>query len=176
METQEERDLLEAFDANADALFRHASFRLSDRERAYDLTQDTFLKAWDYLANGGAIKHYKSFLYKVLHNLIIDEYRKKSSRSLDELLEDEAVAPSVEALLSEGSARETEERVDERVLVEKIRSFIPELPEDYRVVVTMRFVDDFSIGDIAKTIGASENVVSVRIHRGIAKLRALCQI
>lgn len=167
---------LEAFDAHADSLFRHACFRLSDRERARDLTQDTFLKAWDYLEGGGEIQNIKSFLYRILHNLIVDEYRKKSSGSLDELLEDEAVAPAIEALMSEGSALETEERVDERALVEKIRSFIPELPEDYRVAVTLRFIDDFSIGEIAKTTGVSENVVSVRIHRGIAKLRTLCQI
>lgn len=176
MASQQEKMFLEAFDAHADSLFRHACFRLSDRERARDLTQDTFLKAWDYLEGGGEIQNIKSFLYRILHNLIIDEYRRKSSGSLDELLEDEAVAPAIEALMSEGSALETEERVDERVLVEKIRSFIPELPEDYRVAVTLRFIDDFSIGEIAKTTGVSENVVSVRIHRGIAKLRTLCQI
>ncbi|MDO8552996.1 MAG: RNA polymerase sigma factor [bacterium] len=176
METKEERALLEAFDTNADALFRHASFRIGDRERAYDLTQETFLKAWNYLRGGGTVAHYKSFLYRILHNLIIDEYRKKYSVSLDEMLEDEASAPAVEALLSNDDGRENEERIDERVLVEKIRSHIPELPEQYRVAVTLRFIDDFSIGEIARTIGVSENVVSVRLHRGIAKLRALCQI
>ena len=176
MASQKEKLFLEAFDAHADPLFRHACFRLSDRERARDLVQDTFLKSWDYLAGGGEIQNIKSFLYRILHNLVIDEYRKKSSGSLDELLEDEAVAPAIEALMSEGSASETEERIDERVLVEKIRSFIPQLPDDYRTVVTLRFIDDLSIGEIAKTIGASENVVSVRIHRGIIKLRALCQM
>ena len=176
MESGKEKAFLEAFEAHADSLFRHAFFRISDRERARDLVQDTHLKAWDYLVGGGEIRQIKSFLYRILHNLIIDEYRKKSSDSLDELLEDEAAAPSVEALMSEGSARETEDRVDERVIVEKIRSFIPQLPNDYRIVVTLRFIDDLSIGEIAKTIGASENVVSVRIHRGIIKLRALCQM
>ena len=91
-------------------------------------------------------------------------------------MENESAAPAVEALLSEGSVHETEERADEQELVEKILSHIPQLPEYYRVVVTLRFVEDFSIGEISKTIGVSENVVSVRIHRGIAKLRALCRI
>jgi DNA-directed RNA polymerase specialized sigma24 family protein len=43
-------------------------------------------------------------------------------------------------------------------------------------VLTMRFIDDLSIGEIAETIGVSENVVSVRIHRGVARLRTLCNI
>ena len=81
MKKAEEKAFLEAFESYSDALFRHASFRISDRERAYDLTQDTFLKAWDYLAGGGTVKQYKSFLYRILHNLIIDEYRKKKSSS-----------------------------------------------------------------------------------------------
>ena len=174
METPEEQAFLQAFEAHADALFRHAYFRVSDRERAYDLTQDTYLKAWDYVQKGGAVKQYKSFLYRILHNLIIDEYRKKSPRSLDELLENETTAAATEAKLSEGSIRETEEGIDERQLIESIKARIPELPEDYRVALTLRFIDDLSTGEIADMVGVSENVISVRIHRGIAKLRALC--
>jgi RNA polymerase sigma-70 factor, ECF subfamily len=174
MDSHEEKAFLEAFEAHSDALFRHAFFRLSDRERAYDLAQDTFLKAWDYVASGGEVRQYKSFLYRILHNLIIDEYRKKKSYSLDEMLENETVAAAVEAEMSEGSVRETEENLDESILVEKVLSHIPELPDTYRIALTLRFVDGLSTGEIAETIGESENVVSVRIHRGVAKLRALC--
>ena len=174
MDSSEEKAFLEAFEAHADALFRHAYFRLSDRERANDLAQDTFLKAWDYVAGGGTIRQYKSFLYRILHNLIIDEYRKKKSGSLDELLENEAAAPAVEALLAEGSLRETEEAYDEAALLDQIRERIPELPDQYRTALTLRFIDGLSTGEIAETIGVSENVVSVRIHRGVAKLRSLC--
>jgi len=176
MNSKEEKKFLEAFEAHSDALYRHAYFRLSDKERAYDLAQDTFLKAWDYVAGGGEIKQYKSFLYRILHNLIIDEYRKKKTGSLDELLENETAAPAIEALLSEGGVRETEEAYDEVVLIDTIRSRIPELPDDYRVALTLRFIDGLSTGEIADTIGVSENVVSVRIHRGVAKLRTLCNI
>ena len=176
MDSREEKAFLEAFDAYADALYRHAYFRLSDKERAYDLSQDTFLKAWDYVAGGREIKQYKSFLYRILHNLIIDEYRRKKSGSLDALLENEAAAPVIEEMLSEGSVRETEEAYDEVALVGNIRSRIPELPDDYRVALTLRFIDGLSTGEIAQTVGVSENVVSVRIHRGVAKLRALCNI
>ena len=177
MDSREEKEFLEAFEKHADALYRHAYFRLSDKERAYDLAQDTFLKAWDYVAGGGEIKQYKSFLYRILHNLIIDEYRKKKSYSLDELLENETAAPAIEAEMSAGGgAPEKESSLDEEILIENVRSRIPELPEQYRVALTLRFVDDLSIGEIAETVGVSENVVSVRIHRGVAKLRELCNV
>jgi RNA polymerase sigma-70 factor (ECF subfamily) len=176
MKSQEEKAFLDAFEMHADALFRHAFFRISDRERAYDLAQDTFLKAWDYVVGGGTIKQYKSFLYRILHNLIIDEYRKKKSGSLDELLEHEALAPAVEALLSEGSRQEVEEAFDQEVLVEKIRAHIPELPEEYRIALTLRFIEGLTPGEVAHIVGVSENVISVRLHRGIKKLRTLCNL
>ena len=175
MKSREEKAFIEAFEEHSGALFRHALFRLSDRERAYDVTQDTYLKAWDYIANGNTVRNYKSFLYRILHNLIIDEYRKKQSSSLDELLENETIAPAVEARLSEGIVvEEIEARLDERALIKVVRSRIPELPAHYREVLTLRFIDGFSTGEIAETIGVTENVVSVRIHRGVAKLRDLC--
>ncbi|HEY4513706.1 MAG TPA: RNA polymerase sigma factor [Candidatus Paceibacterota bacterium] len=176
MGTKEEKAFLDAFEKYSDALFRHAHFRLSDRERAYDLTQDAYLKAWDYVSNGGEVRQYKSFLYRILHNLIIDEYRKKHGSSLDELLENEASAPAIEALLSEGSVRDREELMDENALVETIRTRIDELPTQYRDVLVLRFVDGLSPGEIASMIGVSGNVVSVRIHRGLAKLRTICNL
>ena len=80
----------------------------------------------------------------------------------------------MEARLSEGSARETEEEIDEREAVKMIRERIGELPDTYREVITLRYVDGFSPKEIASMIGISETNVSVRIHRGTHKLRALC--
>ncbi|HWP61117.1 MAG TPA: RNA polymerase sigma factor [Candidatus Paceibacterota bacterium] len=174
MQTPTEQAFLQAFDDYADALFKHAFFRVSNRERAQDLVQDAFLKAWDYVQSGGEVREYKSFLYRILHNLIIDEYRKKKSSSLDEMLENEAAAPAVEAMLAEGSVREAEEALDEETLIGRVREKIADLPDQYRVALTLRFIDGLSTGEIARAIGVSENVVSVRIHRGVAKLRLLC--
>ena len=52
---------------------------------------------------------------------------------------------------------------------------IRQLPDLYREVLTMRYVDDLSIHEIAASIEESENVVSVRLHRGLKKLRALLE-
>ena len=173
---ENEQAFLKAFEEHADALFRHALFRLNDREKAYDLTQDAYMKTWDYICNGGTVTHFKSFLYRTLRNLIIDEYRRKHTRSLDELLEDEAVAPAVEAQMAEGSREEVESSLDEERLVSAVHERIAELPDHYREVLMLRFVDGLSTGEIAETVGVTENVVSVRIHRGIAKLKQLCNI
>src|SRR3989344_2664527 len=126
---KEEAAFLEAFQEYSDALFRHAFFRLSDREKALDAAQDAFLKTWDFIQGGGEVKNFKSFLYRVLHNLIIDEYRKSRPDSLDVLLEE---APSViEKELSSGSVLEIEDAMDESALLEKVKDTILLLDAPY---------------------------------------------
>ncbi len=172
MRPRQEEAYLEAFQTYSDVLFRHAFFRLSNRERALDLTQDAFLKTWDYIQGGGEVQSFKSFLYRILNNLIIDEYRKHKGVSLDEMMENDT--GEIEKRTSDGSVRETEEGLDEETLLAQIRARIPELPDTYRDVITLRYVDGFMPKEIAGMIGVSENVVSVRLHRGTLKLKALC--
>lgn len=167
-----EETFIAAFDQHVDELFRHASFRLSDRERARDLVQDTYLKAWDQVQNGAEIRHWRGFLYRILNNLIIDEYRRTKESSLDAILDEDPTALS-EKLSSEGRAA-VEDRLNDELLIEHIRALIPELPEAYRVAVTLRYVDGFSPKEIADLLDISENVASVRIHRAVAKLKEWC--
>lgn len=172
MEEQREKEFLDAFAHYADMLFRHAYFRLSDREVAVDLTQDAFMKAWEYARGGREILHWKSFLYRVLNNLIVDRYRRKKEKSLDALLEDDLAETS--AFIAVDSRSEIEERTDDKLLIEKVESHFPELSLPQRTVLTLRYIDGFSVKEIAETLGTSENVISVRIHRAVERLKKLC--
>jgi DNA-directed RNA polymerase specialized sigma24 family protein len=65
----------------------HAFFKIHDQTISEDLVQDTFMKTWSYLVKGGKIDTMKAFLYHILNNLIVDEYRKRKAISLNALLE-----------------------------------------------------------------------------------------
>ena len=164
-----EHAFLEAFDEYADSLFRHASFRVSDRDRAADLVQETFLKTWDYVCGGGEIRHWKSFLYRILRNLIIDEYRRKKELSLDMMLDEGSDYSST--LLTTDSRAEREERFDDEESARNIRTLIQELPEHDREALTLRYIDGFSPQEIAATLNISKNAASVRIHRAALRLK-----
>lgn len=168
--SHEER-FLKAFEEYSDALFRHASIRLSDRERAIELTHDAFTKAWSYVQGGNEIDSYRPFLYKILNNLIIDEYRKRREDSLDALLERDGVDEGTFEELHQGSLEEVADAMDARRALDKVG----ELPDVYREVLTLRFVDGLGPKDIAQLIEESENVVSVRLHRGLKALRELLE-
>lgn len=163
----QEDAFLEAFDKYSDALFRHAYVRLSDRERAIDVVHDTFTKVWTYIREGREVDSFRPFLYKVLNNLIIDEYRKKREASLDALMEGEGVDEGTFSDLHEGSLDEVVAALDAKKVVELIGI----LPEVYRESLTFRFVDGLGPKEIAELVEETENVVSVRIHRGVRMLK-----
>jgi len=164
--SQEER-FLAAFDEYSSALFRHASLRISDREKAIDLVHDTFTKVWGYVRQGHEIKLFRPFLYKVLNNLIIDEYRKKRESSLDALLELEGVDEGSFEELSESTVESLAATLDGKRAFEMLET----LPDEYREVIILRFVDELGPKEISKLIEESENIVSVRLHRGLKLLR-----
>ncbi len=163
----QEARFLKAFDDYSDALFRHASFRLSDREKAIDVVSDTFAKAWTYVRDGHEIGNFKPFLYKVLNNLIIDEYRKRKEASLDAMFEAEGVDEGTFVDLVGDDVESLINTLDGKQAL----ASLGELPDVYREVIILRFVDQLRPKEIADLIEESENVVSVRIHRGIAMLK-----
>ena len=162
-----EARFLAAFEEYNDALFRHAFFRLSSREQAIDVVHDTFTKAWSYLRGGYEIKSFRPFLYKILNNLIIDEYRKKREESLDEMMEEEGVDESSFPDLTEHTVEALAATMDGK----KAFLVLETLPEQYREVLILRFIDGLGPKEIAELTEQSESVVSVRLHRGLKKLR-----
>ncbi|OGG73902.1 hypothetical protein A3A40_00995 [Candidatus Kaiserbacteria bacterium RIFCSPLOWO2_01_FULL_54_20] len=162
-----------AFECHADELFRHASLRLPDRDRALELTQECFLKVLQYVQRGEEVREMRPFLFRTLRNLIIDEYRKAKSFSLDAMVEDDE-GGIIESDLLRDDTDELESAMD-RYDGSRAVLAIRKLPDMYREVLTMRYVNDLSLREISDSLGESENVVSVRLHRGLKKLRGILE-
>lgn len=162
-----EERFLKAFEEYGDALFRHAFIRVSDRERAIDIVHDTYTKVWSYVRSGHEIESFRPFLYKVLNNLIIDEYRKTKETSLDALFEVEGVNEGSFDDLTSDTVQSLAATLDGK----KAFALLEELPDAYREVIVLRFVDELGPKEISDLIEESENVVSVRLHRGLKLLR-----
>jgi RNA polymerase sigma-70 factor (ECF subfamily) len=162
----------EAYERYSDELFRHCSIRLSDRERALELTQETFVRVWQYIERGEEVREIRPFLYRTLRNLIIDEYRKNKPVSLEGMLGDEE--GSAEIFLPPDETNTLEAAVDRFDGARALKA-LQELPDTYKEVLVMRYVDGLSPSEIAKEIRETENAVSVRIHRGLKKLRVLLE-
>ncbi len=157
----------ELTDAHSDynkGLNSYASQKLSNKSLGEDLVQDTFIKTWSYLVKRGKIDGMRAFLYHILNNLIIDEYRKRKYRpiSLDTLLED-GYTPSVDDSVKLFNILDGK----------RVIPLIDKLPTIYQKVMKMRYIQDLTVKEIATLTGKSENIISVRIHRGVKRLRLL---
>lgn len=164
-----EQQFKDAFERHSDELFRHCSMRIADRERALEITQETFLRTWEYCQKGTEeIRQWRPFLYRTLRNLIIDEYRKAKPQSLEELMKD-TESGDIEILMPADEGN-TLEAAMERFDAKRALAELKKLPELYREALTLRYIDGLAPKEIAAVLEESENVVSVRIHRGLKKL------
>ncbi len=144
------------------ALNAHAFFKVHDHKIGEDLVQDTFVKTWTYLVKGGKIEVMKAFLYHVLNNLIIDQYRKHKTSSLDSLLEN-GFEPSI------NNSENMINILDGKAAI----LLIQRLPVSYHKIMKMKYVQDLSLKEMSLITGRSKNTIAVQVHRGLEKLKLL---
>ena len=156
---------LSAYDNHGDAIFRFCYAQTGRRELALDLTQDTYARVWRHMSQGRAIQDIRPFLYTTARHAIIDHSRRNQAQSLDALREegfDIADDRAVDPLLSATTAH--------------VVKILGSLEQPYREAVSLRYVDDLMPREIAQLTGESENVISVRITRGLKQLKELLHL
>jgi RNA polymerase sigma factor (sigma-70 family) len=162
-------DLRQQFEAIYDDLvepiFRHCYFRISVRERAKEITQEVFMKTWQYMMEGNTIENYKAFIYRVANNLVINELeRRHRTSSLEEMHEDTGFDPP---------ADEDQEVIQIRLESEMVLKKMELLEARDRDLLLMRYIDELPVKEIAQLLEEEENTISVRIHRAVKKLKEI---
>jgi RNA polymerase sigma-70 factor (ECF subfamily) len=165
MESSKQEIFIQAYGDYEKSLLRRSFFKVSNKALADDLVQTTFLKTWEYMMKEGKIDSMKAFLFHALNNLIIDEYRKQKPASLD--------------ILTEAGfqiAIDDSDRLFNIIDGKTAIILIPLLTEKYRDVVSMRYVDDMTLKEIAEATKQSKSTVAVQIYRGMEKLAILFRL
>jgi len=142
-------------------IYRFVYFKVSDEEKAQDLTDEVFMKAFQYLKDDEAkeIENFQAFVFKTARNLVIDFYRtRKHDVSLD-------------AISEIASKEDISQKIDDKLDVEKIAKAIKQLSDDYREVIILRFVDGLSFEEISQSTGKSLGNCRMLAHRGIQKIK-----
>lgn len=136
--------------------------QMSDAQRAQDLTQETYLRAWRYFDSFAQGTNCRAWLYRILHNVWADHWR----RARPEFEDFEA-----------GSLAEPfydwEDEFLKEELSEEVEGALGQLPEVYRWAVLLADVAELSYREIAGVLGCPVGTVMSRVNRGRRTLARL---
>ncbi|MCA9735156.1 MAG: sigma-70 family RNA polymerase sigma factor [Deferribacteres bacterium] len=148
-----------------DQLYRTALYLTQDDIEAEDLTQLTYLRAWKYYDQFDAETNFRAWIFRILRNNFINEYRRNKRRPLRD--DFEKVAPYLPA--AEESALENEELKGsdyENIFDDTITDALKKIPEHYRSVVLLSDVSNLPYKEIAEVLDCPIGTVMSRLHRG----------
>lgn len=166
---QSDKDaFIRAYDLYVDQLYRFIYFKVGNREEAEDLCSAMFLKTWHYILENSLKdqKTLKALFYKISRNLIIDHYRKTKGKETMSLDDEKGINVTDE---KQNLNHDLELKADLLVLESKL----PELKDEYREIIILRFINELSIKEIAEVLDKSRGNVRILIYRSLNALKEL---
>jgi len=155
------------YDKNIDKIYRFIYLKTGSKARAEDLASEAFLKAYKNFAKrknnpeAADIKNPRAFLYQVARSTVADYYRKEGDITKVNL-ED---AKDIES--SEDIHKEAEISLD----ANKAKSALSNIKENYKEIIILRYIEEYSNSEIAEILGKSEGATRVMLHRALNSLK-----
>lgn len=163
---EKDRLFVKEFMPYNDALYNFAYSITHDEDESNDLVQETLLKAYKYFDNYEMGTKAKSWLFKILHNLYINEYRKKSKMPFRLDYEDYLA---------------NEDRFDDRTYVVKqnmgdeLVNAMNHLPPQYRTLIILRDVEGYSYEELSNIFDIPLGTLKVKLHKSRNKFKQLLE-
>ena len=141
-----------------------------DNETVEDLLQETFLKAYKNLNDYDPSFSFNSWIYRIAHNETISYFRKTKSRPETVNIENEEGVSFLNILPSDINLREDYVKKE---LARKVHKLIGELPEKYRAVLILKFLEEKNYDEICDIMQIPPGTVATLIHRAKAQFKQL---
>ncbi len=157
---------------NADLPFRDQLYKTALRltrssEDAEDLLQETYLKAYRHYASFQPGTNLKAWLFKILKNTFINEYRRRKQLPAHvDFAELEETFESVVVNTNSLATRSPEEELMETSMDGEVRTSLKGLPHNYKVVVLLADIEGYAYKEIADILAIPVGTVMSRLYRG----------
>jgi len=161
----------ELYRSHQAGIFTFIRSQVRHREIAADLTQETFVRAWESLPRLRKPGAFRGWLHRIAANLVRDEV--KSGRSRLEVTEStllgDAETPRQDAPAPESDG--PEQRLVNGELSRHVWSALEELSEEHRAAVVMHHMEGMSVEEIAQVMGVRPGTIMSRLSRAREALR-----
>ena len=156
-------------------LYQHKLYQicyrmLGNKQEAEDIAQEAFVRAYINLHSYDQKRKFSTWIYRIATNLCIDRIRKKKP---DYYLDAEVAGTDGLDMYSQIAADEKlpEDVVAQMELQERIQYEISRLPDKYRSVIVLKYIEELSLHEISEILDMPLGTVKTRIHRGREALR-----
>lgn len=157
-------------DLYKDKIF-HLAYRMTgSRQEAEDIVQETFMRVYANLDKYDSRWKFSTWIFRIGNNLCIDRLRKRRPTWSLDAENPDADGVDGYAMLPTNDAS-PEDRMVLSEMQKNIRDAIAQLPDKYRSVVVLRYLQDLSLNEIADILELPVSTVKTRLHRGRESLR-----
>ena len=139
-------------------------------EEAEDILQEIFIKAYQNLNGFNQKLKFSSWIYRIAHNEIINQYRKNKLRLALMPLNIEDKANLIDSI---SDKTETNGEYESLENAEKIREALAMLPDKYREILVLRYLEDKSYNEISDILRKPPGTVATQINRAKASFKKI---
>ena len=149
---------------HADALYNFAFHLTYNSEDANDLVQETYLKAFNFINSYQTGTNAKAWLFKILNNAFINEYRKKVKQPNKVDYEDIAAYHDTDDDSYIGFV-DLRQELFQDLIGDEITTALNNLPVDFRTIILLCDIEGFTYEEISKIMDIPIGTVRSRLHR-----------
>lgn len=168
---KKQQEFQEEIIPHLELLYNYALRLTTDPVDAEDLVQDTVVKAFRFFSSYEKGTNAKAWLYRILKNSYINNYRRKSKRPTE--VDFDEISPFYDTIRAEHTeSTDLEEKIYRELMDDDVSKALRSLPEDFRTVVTLCDIDGFTYEEIANMLDVPIGTIRSRLHRGRNLLKA----
>lgn len=154
-----EETLSRWYELYSDAIFKYLCMLTRDYQTAQDLTQETFIRAFHHIDDFKQMNE-KGWLFRIAHNMTMDYFRKKKPLIAVEKL----------FLMKKDERPQPEDILEMREDIRELYKALGRMKKNYREVIILRKIKEFSIEETSLILNWSESKVKTTLHRAMKQL------
>ncbi len=164
LETNAAKIFEQEFYPHMNALYNFAYHLVKNEEDANDLVQETYLRAFKAIERYHEGTHARAWLFRILKNNFINDYRKKNVRPT-EVEYEEVLNFHDEEDTPYSTYSDLRVELFDHIIGDEVSKALAALPIEFRMVILLRDFEDFSYEEIAKIMDIPIGTVRSRLHR-----------